>query len=181
VPYGTVSDFSFYPGISCLATFISPSGTKTPRRLARVKLALGANPMTNEQKDLVQTSWLKVEPIADTAASLFYGRLFEIDPTTRPLFNQTDMAEQRKKLMQVIGIAVRGLDRPEETLAVVAELGKRHSGYGVTDEHYDSVGEALLWTLEKGLGDQFTPAVKDAWATVYGLLANTMKGPVATA
>lgn len=137
--------------------------------------------MTNEQKDLVQTTWLKVEPIADTAASLFYGRLFEIDPTTRPLFDQTDMAEQRKKLMQLIGIAVRGLDRPQETLAVVAELGKRHSGYGVTDEHYDSVGEALLWTLEKGLGDQFTPPVKDAWATVYGLLANTMKGAVAAA
>ena len=132
--------------------------------------------MTNEQKELVQTTWLKVEPIADTAALLFYERLFEIDPSTRPLFNQTDMVEQRKKLMQVIGTAVRGLDRPNETLAVVAELGKRHSRYGVTHQHYDSVGQALLWTLGQGLGDQFTPDVKDAWVTVYGLLANTMKG-----
>ena len=140
-----------------------------------------AIPMTNEQKELVQTSWQKVEPIADTAASLFYGRLFEIDPSTQPLFSKTDMADQKKKLMQVIGIAVRGLDRVDETLAVVAELGKRHGAYGVTDRHYDSVGSALLWTLEKGLGDQFTPDVKDAWATVYGILANTMKGAVVTA
>jgi hemoglobin-like flavoprotein len=136
--------------------------------------------MTNEQKELVQTSWQKVEPIADTAASLFYGRLFEIDPSTQLLFTKTDMAEQKKKLMQVIGLAVRGLDRVDETLAVVAELGKRHSSYGVTDEHYDSVGRALLWTLEKGLGDQFTLETREAWATVYGLLATTMKGPVAT-
>jgi hemoglobin-like flavoprotein len=91
------------------------------------------------------------------------------------------MSEQRRKLMQVIGVAVKGLDRVDETLAVVAELGKRHAGYGVTEEHYNSVGAALLWTLEKGLGDQFTPSVKEAWATVYDLLAGTMKGAKATA
>jgi len=88
------------------------------------------------------------------------------------------MPEQRKKLMQMIGVAVSGLDRVDETLAAVAELGKRHGTYGVTDEHYDSVGAALLWTLEKGLGEQFTPDVKEAWTTVYGLLAGTMKGAV---
>jgi hemoglobin-like flavoprotein len=137
--------------------------------------------MTNEQKELVQASWRKVVPIADTAATLFYDRLFEIDPSVRPLFRSTDMPEQRKKLMQMIGVAVSGLDRVEETLAAVAELGKRHGTYGVTDEHYDSVGAALLWTLEKGLGEQFTPDVRAAWATVYGLLASTMKGAVAVA
>jgi hemoglobin-like flavoprotein len=137
--------------------------------------------MTNAQKELVQTSWQKVVPIADTAATLFYERLFAIDPSTRPLFRSTDMPGQRRKLMQVIGVAVNGLDRVDETLAVVAELGKRHAGYGVTEEHYNSVGAALLWTLEKGLGDQFTPSVKEAWATVYDLLAGTMKGAKATA
>jgi hypothetical protein len=86
------------------------------------------------------------------------------------------MPEQRKKLMQMIGVAVSGLDRVDATLAAVAELGKRHGAYGFTDEHYDSVGAALLWTLEKGLGEQFTPELMEAWATVYGLLANTMKG-----
>ena len=132
--------------------------------------------MTNEQKELVQTSWRNVVPIADTAATLFYDRLFEIDPSAQPLFRSTDMPEQRKKLMQMIGVAVSGLDRVDETLAAVAKLGKRHGTYGVTDEHYDSVGAALLWTLEKGLGEQFTPDVKEAWTTVYGLLAGTMKG-----
>jgi hemoglobin-like flavoprotein len=149
--------------------------------LARAKLDAALFFMTNAQKELVQTSWQKVVPIADTAATLFYERLFEIDPSTRPLFRSTDMPEQRRKLMQVIGVAVNGLDRVDETLAVVAELGKRHAGYGVTEEHYNSVGDALLWTLEKGLGDQFTPSVKEAWATVYGLLAGTMKGAMTTA
>jgi len=136
-------------------------------------------PVTNEQKELVQTSWQKVVPIADRAAMLFYDRLFEIDRSTQPLFRGSDMPEQRKKLMQMIGVAVSGLDRVDATLAAVAELGKRHGAYGVTDEHYDSVRAALLWTLEKGLGEQFTPEVKEAWATVYALLANTMKGVVA--
>jgi hemoglobin-like flavoprotein len=149
--------------------------------LARAKLDAALFFMTNAQKELVQTSWQKVVPIADSAATLFYERLFEIDPSTRPLFRSTDMPGQRRKLMQVIGVAVNGLDRVDETLAVVAELGKRHVGYGVTEEHYNSVGAALLWTLEKGLGDQFTPSVKEAWATVYGLLAGTMKGAMTTA
>jgi hemoglobin-like flavoprotein len=151
------------------------------RRKGMGKAQRGTNPMTNEQKELVQTSWRNVVPIADTAATLFYDRLFEIDPSAQPLFRSTDMPEQRKKLMQMIGVAVSGLDRVDETLAAVAELGKRHGTYGVTDEHYDSVGAALLWTLEKGLGEQFTPDVKEAWTTVYGLLAGTMKGAVADA
>ena len=117
-------------------------------------------------------------PIADTAATLFYQRLFEIDPSTRPLFSGTDMPEQGRKLMQMIGLALNGLDQPTESLQSVAHLGARHLNYGVTDKHYDSVGEALLWTLGQGLGESFTPEVKEAWATVYGLLADRMRRAV---
>jgi hemoglobin-like flavoprotein len=86
-----------------------------------------------------------------------------------------DMAEQRKKLMQMLTAAVKGLDRLDQLVPVVHELGRRHGGYGVTDAHYDTVGTALLWTLEKGLGSAFTPEVEEAWATVYGVLARTMR------
>jgi hemoglobin-like flavoprotein len=113
-------------------------------------------------------------PIADTAASLFYGRLFEMDPSLQPLFS-TDIAEQGKKLMQMITLSVNGLSKPESLLPAVRNLGRRHVDYGVKDEHYDTVGAALLWTLEKGLGDGFTPEVKEAWTETYVLLATTMK------
>jgi hemoglobin-like flavoprotein len=85
------------------------------------------------------------------------------------------MTEQRRKLMQMLTAAVKGLDRLDQLVPVVEELGRRHVGYGVADEHYDTVGAALLWTFEKGLGNAFTPEVKDAWIAVYGLLAGTMK------
>ena len=89
------------------------------------------------------------------------------------------MAEQRRKLMQMLTAAVKGLDRLDRLVPVVEDLGRRHAGYGVADAHYDTVGAALLWTLEKGLGSAFTPEVKEAWATVYGLLATTMKNAAA--
>jgi hemoglobin-like flavoprotein len=130
--------------------------------------------MTPEQKMLVQTTFAKVVPIADTAAELFYGRLFTLDPSLKPLF-KSDLKEQGKKLMKMIGAAVNGLDNLPGLVPVVQDLGKRHVPYGVKAEHYDTVASALLWTLEKGLGPDFTPAVKDAWATVYGILAGTMK------
>lgn len=130
--------------------------------------------MTPEQKTMVQESWAKVVPISDKAAELFYGKLFEMDPDLKPLF-KGDMAEQGAKLMKMITVAVNGLDRLDEIVPAVQGLGKRHVAYGVTDEHYDTVGGALLWTLEAGLGDDFTPDVKEAWATVYGILATTMK------
>jgi hemoglobin-like flavoprotein len=130
--------------------------------------------MTPEQKRLVQTSFALVEPIADAAAALFYGRLFELEPGLRGLFKH-DMKLQGTKLMHVLGIAVRGLDRPDDLLPVVAQLGSRHAGYGVQERHYQTVAEALLWTLERGLGPAFTPAVRDAWVAVYGLLASTMQ------
>lgn len=123
---------------------------------------------------LVRDSFAKVEPIAPTAAELFYGRLFELDPTLKPLF-KGDMKRQGQMLMQMIATAVKGLDRLDAIVPAVEALGRRHVGYGVTAAHYDTVGMALLWTLEKGLGDGFTPAVKAAWTETYGLLAGVMK------
>ena len=130
--------------------------------------------VTNTQKVLVQESFAAVMPIADDAAALFYRRLFELDPSLERMF-KGDMTEQRKKLMQMLTAAVKGLDRLDQLVPVVEDLGRRHAGYGVADAHYDTVGAALLWTLEKGLGNAFTPEVKDAWIAVYGLLAGTMK------
>ncbi|MDX1950868.1 MAG: globin family protein [Verrucomicrobiota bacterium] len=118
--------------------------------------------MTAEQVRLVQSSWEKVLPISDQAAALFYGRLFELDPELKPLFT-SDLREQGKKLMQMIGIAVRGLTNLEQILAAVQDLGRRHVKYGVRKKDYDTVGAALLWTLEKGLGPAFTPETAEAW------------------
>ena len=114
-------------------------------------------------------------PIADAAAQLFYQRLFELDPSLRQLFTQTDMVEQRKKLMQMITVAVRGLTRFDELVPAVEALGNRHAGYGVTDAHYDTVAAALLWTLEQGLGEGFTPEVRDAWIETYTILVTVMQ------
>jgi len=130
--------------------------------------------LTVHQKTLVQESFAIVAPIADDAAALFYRRLFELDPSLERMF-RGDMAEQRRKLMQMLTAAVKGLDRLEQLVPVVQDLGRRHATYGVEDRHYDTVGAALLWTLEKGLGKAFTPETKEAWTTVYGILATTMK------
>jgi len=130
--------------------------------------------MTTHQVTLVQTTWTQVLPIAETAAALFYGRLFELDPALKPLFS-TNIKEQGRKLMQMITLAVNGLSDAGTLIPVVQSLGRRHVAYGVQDEHYDTVGRALLWTLEKGLGDGFTPEVKEAWTETYLLLATTMK------
>jgi hemoglobin-like flavoprotein len=129
--------------------------------------------LTQAQIVLVQNSFAVVAPIADDAAALFYRRLFEIDPTLKAMF-KSDMAEQRRHLMQMLSAAVKGLNHIERLIPVVEDLGRRHVNYGVEEHHYDTVGNALLWTLEKGLGAAFTPDVREAWATVYGLLASTM-------
>lgn len=134
--------------------------------------------MTPQQVELVQTTWEKCVPIADQAAALFYGKLFELDPSLKPLF-KSDIKEQGKKLMQMITAAVRGLNDLNRLVPVVQDLGRRHVAYGVKDQHYDTVGAALLWTLEKGLGDAFTAEVKEAWTAVYNVLATTMKNAAA--
>lgn len=130
--------------------------------------------LTLTQKTLVQETFAMIAPIADDAAALFYRRLFEIDPSLRQMF-RGDMAEQRKKLMQMLTAAVKGLDRLDQLVPVVQTLGRRHATYGVNDAHYDTVATALLWTLQKGLGPLFTPEAREAWVTVYGVLATTMK------
>ncbi len=130
--------------------------------------------MTPEQKDLVQRSFEKVKPIADTAAALFYGRLFELDPQLERLFHG-DLEGQGRKLMHMIGLAVKGLNHSAELLPLLRELGERHAAYGVAEHDYDTVGAALLWTLKRGLGDAFTPEVRAAWSAVYELLSSSMK------
>lgn len=129
--------------------------------------------MTPEQIKLVQDSFEQVAPIADTAAELFYGKLFEIAPEVKPMF-KSDMSEQGKKLMTMIGVAVRGLNDLEKIVPAVQQLGVRHIEYGVKEAHFAPVGESLLWTLEQGLGDAWNDDLKVAWATTYGVLADTM-------
>jgi hemoglobin-like flavoprotein len=129
--------------------------------------------MTPQQVELVQSSFKKVVPIAATAADLFYGRLFEIAPETRGMFPK-DLTEQKGKLMSMLGTAVTNLHKLDTILPAVKALGQRHKGYGVTAAHYAPVGAALLWTLEKGLGPDFTPEVKTAWTETYTALAGVM-------
>jgi hemoglobin-like flavoprotein len=131
--------------------------------------------MSPEQKNLVKTTWAMVVPIADTAAGLFYDRLFAIDTSTRAMFTSTNMAEQKKKLMQALAFVIGGLDKVEQLVPTIQTLGRNHVRYGVTDTHYDSVGAALLWTLEQGLKDAWTPDVKNAWIAAYTTVAVVMK------
>ena len=129
--------------------------------------------MTPQQVALVRESFAKVVPIKEQAAALFYDRLFVIDPSTRPLF-RGDMRSQGVKLMAAIGAVVKSLDRIETMLDDLRGLARRHDRYGVQEAHYASVGAALLWTLDQGLGADFTPDVRNAWATAYGLLSSAM-------
>ena len=130
--------------------------------------------MTPEHIALVQRTFADVLPLADTAAALFYERLFMLDPALRVLFH-SDMQEQGRKLMAVLQLAVAGLSRLEALLPMVQQLGVRHRSYGVKDAHYATVGTALLWTLQQGLGERFTPEVQAAWTSAYTLLADTMR------
>lgn len=133
-----------------------------------------SNPITETDIQLVQESWEKCVPIAETAADLFYNKLFTLDPEIKPLFT-TDIKEQGKKLMQMITVVVRSLHKLDTVVDSIKQLGVRHAGYGVKDEHYDTVGAALLWTLSQGLGEAFTEETEAAWTKTYGLLATTMK------
>lgn len=130
--------------------------------------------MTPEQVAYIQRTFAMLVPIQEKAGLLFYNRLFEIAPSVRPLFKD-DVSEQAKKLMQVLAIAAKGLSHPDTLVPVVQSLGARHVAYGVKDEHYGPVAEALLWTLEQGLQEAFTPQVKEAWIAAYTLLSTIMK------
>jgi hemoglobin-like flavoprotein len=129
--------------------------------------------MTPQQVVEVQTSFAKVAPIAEQAAALFYGRLFETEPETRALFSG-DMEEQGRKLMAAIAMVVNNLGELQAVIPAVQDLAKRHVAYGVRPEHYAVVGAALLWTLEQGLGDAFTSEIRAAWASAYGALSEVM-------
>jgi hemoglobin-like flavoprotein len=131
--------------------------------------------MTPDQVLIVQDSFKKVASISATVADLFYDRLFTIAPEVRQLF-PNDLREQKKKLLAMLVTAVNNLHQVEQIIPAVQELGKRHARYGVSSDHYEPVGTALLWTLEQGLGDDFTPAVKEAWTQAYVTLSGVMKG-----
>jgi len=130
--------------------------------------------LTTQHIRLVQDSWQRVTPIADKAAELFYNRLFQLNPQLQHLF-KGDMAVQAGRLMGMIDTAVQGLTNLDVIVPVLQASGSRHKGYGVSDADYTTVGEALLWTLQQGLGQEFTPEVKHAWVEVYTILSNTMK------
>jgi hemoglobin-like flavoprotein len=130
--------------------------------------------MTPEQVTMVQESFKKVVPIAGTAADLFYSRLFEIAPDVRPMF-PVDLREQKKKLIGILATAVSNLHQLDKIIPAVENLGRRHVGYGVKPEHYQPVAAALLWTLEQGLGADFTPMMKAAWTETYMTLAGVMQ------
>lgn len=129
--------------------------------------------MTPDSIEKVQSTWATVAPAAEQVAELFYGRLFELEPRYRELFTG-DMKSQGRKLTTMLNTAVNSLTRLDTILPAVSALGRRHVDYGVRPNDYAVVGEALLWTLEQGLGDGFTPEVKDAWTETYGALSGVM-------
>ncbi len=131
--------------------------------------------MTPQQIALVQSTFPAVVPIADQTTALFYARLFELDPSLRRLF-QGQMADQRKKLTDMLAFAVNQLERPELLMPALRELGRRHVGYGVQDAHYATVGDALIWTLRQGLGPTFSTEVEAAWTALYKLISVAMRG-----
>jgi hemoglobin-like flavoprotein len=133
--------------------------------------------MTPHQIALVRSSFAAIAPIADHAAALFYDNLFRADPQLKSLF-RTDIGHQGQRLMAMIGAAVGLLDQPQKLVPVLRSLGMRHERYGVQARHYDTVGAALLTTLGQGLGDGFTPQVREAWVTMYAMVASEMQAAI---
>jgi hemoglobin-like flavoprotein len=131
--------------------------------------------MTSEQRRLVRETWLRCQPTLRQAGAQFYERLFALDPAARRLFAGTDMAAQQRKLVGMLTEIVAQLDRPESLVPNVSALGGQHLHYGVKEADYETVGAALLWTIEQGLGDSFTPAVREAWSEAYLLIATLMR------
>ena len=131
--------------------------------------------MRPETERVVRESWAQFEPVAVESAAFFYDKLFELDPEAQRLFAKTDMVAQGHKVMRMFAEIVHLLDRPDALVTEVADLGRRHVGYGVQDHQYDSVGIALLWTLERGLGPAFTDEIRDAWTEAYLLLSTVLR------
>lgn len=145
---------------------IPTSGAITPR-------AVPVASLTPAHVAELRRTWQLVAPMADEAAELFYGRLFELDPSLRALFH-TDPAVRRRKLMDALTFIVTRVDQPDDLLPMLSALGERHVGYGVRAEHYATAGEALLWTLDQGLGALRTTEARDAWAATYAFVATAM-------
>jgi hemoglobin-like flavoprotein len=131
--------------------------------------------MRPETERLVRESWNQFAPVAEQSAGFFYQKLFELDPEAQRLFARTDMELQGRKVMRMFAEIVRTLDQPHALIPEVADLGRRHVHYGVQDSQYDSVGTALLWTMERGLGPAFTDEVRDAWTEAYLLLSTVLR------
>ncbi len=138
-----------------------------------------AEMMSPEDKQVLKRTWAMVAPISDAAAGLFYDRLFTLDPSLQRLFASADMNEQRRKLMQAIAAVINGVDHLDALVPTLENLGRNHARYGVTDRHYETVGAALLWTLEHGLKDAWTPAAQSAWTAAYTTVATVMRGATA--
>jgi hemoglobin-like flavoprotein len=135
--------------------------------------------VTPDQVQIIKSTFAQVLKIKEKAGLLFYERLFAIAPETKPLF-KGDIAEQSRKLMDTLALAI-GMLRDMPTLVQTLQaLARRHVKYGVKDEHYDTVGVALLWTLEQGLGPAFTPKAREAWTALYGAVAKIMMDAVQT-
>jgi len=131
--------------------------------------------MTTKNIELVKSSWALVPTIEmETVGGLFYNRLFEVMPEVKPMFSRSSIPEQSKKILSMLAYVISKLDKLEEILDEVAKLARRHTQYGVRDEHYAAVGTAILWTLEQGLGEHWNEELKGAWTEVYATLANTM-------
>jgi len=131
--------------------------------------------MTPERRQIVTASWKTLTPHAAQVGAIFYRRLFEIDPELRHMFKSAIMDEQIRKLTTMLDLIVHWLDVPERLVPVLKQLGARHGGYGVQDEHYAKVGAALIGTLEEGLGDAFTPELRSAWTEAYMLISSLMR------
>jgi hemoglobin-like flavoprotein len=130
--------------------------------------------MNAKQIQIIRQSFSLISPTPDAVAAAFYGRLFAMDPSLRSMFPPC-LEEQGRRLMRMLGVAIGMLDRSDELVSALRSLGRRHVAYGVRDEHYETVGAALLWTLEHGLGWAFTPEVREAWTALYGVVATMMQ------
>ncbi len=131
--------------------------------------------ITAKQKELVQSSFAKIEPIAETAAEIFYNKLFEYDPNLRKLF-RSDIKSQGRKLMSTLKVAIQGLDDINGLIPVLEKMAVQHLGYGVKERDYTTVGNALLFALKTGLGEQWNPELRQAWVDTYRIIAQVMKG-----
>jgi len=166
-------DASSFTGSTSCSLVFEPGRSHRDKLFISCHVKIKELEMNPPQVKLVQDSFAKVVPISDQAAVIFYNRLFEIAPAVKAMF-PADLKEQRKKLMAALAIVVDGLSKLETILPAASALAKRHIAYGARPEHYAVVGSALLWTLEKGLGESWTPEVASAWAAAYGALSDFM-------